>query len=447
MAVFKPGSKPRLQKGRKSWRSLLARKPKEESQNGEKQPLVIQTSPDASSKVVEALENPEKNAESKADAVHTSKTLVAAYDELFPSESSTQTKTVNIVRSHVHALFEPEGVPSCQGNFLADNRNVNRFIRARKGDLKKAAQQLHDTIVWRKKYGLNDAGVDISVEDYKQFCFFPVGLDKRNRVIIYFNHGRLKNSMAEESFLHAFRVFEDCFVGDITHCVWIVDLNGFGMEHCSMHTASVACKWFGTYLPERLGQIVLLKPSSMFKVMHSIVSRFIDPESATKIKPLRNEKEVDSYFSENFNESTSEWLKQVAKLQPVIGGAFPYGTDLSLVHKTKYIGAPRLEDLLEHTASDRQWPPPLVAKLQVSTDMFTVEAVAIVDEEARKEEAGDALSCKDPFRIAREEMLSPLVPKDSPTSVPPANPLHEDAAGGGGSASVVTLLTMNWEVE
>uniref|UniRef100_A0A7S2ASK4 CRAL-TRIO domain-containing protein n=1 Tax=Octactis speculum TaxID=3111310 RepID=A0A7S2ASK4_9STRA len=245
------------------------------------------------------------------------------------------------VRTMTLELLDPRGVPEDQIPFFMDDRNVGRYITARNGDLQKAASSFASSINFRSEKKLDPRGITIEAHDYYSNCFFPVGLDKRNHLIIYSNHGRLSEYDPERSFLHAFRVFENGFDDEkqISRCVWIVDFNGFGMQHCSSQHASIACKWFGSHLPERLFQIILLDPPLIFKVMWGFIASVIDPDSATKIKILKKKEEA-LFFREHFSSSTSDWLTEISDTEPVREGGFPSGTDLSLVPQTQYHGPP-----------------------------------------------------------------------------------------------------------
>ena len=64
----------------------------------------------------------------------------------------------------------------------------------------------------------------MTATNHDEYCFFPIGLDNKKRVVIYSNHERATIQTADDNFLHSFRVLEDAFDDsqDVSLCVWVM---------------------------------------------------------------------------------------------------------------------------------------------------------------------------------------------------------------------------------
>lgn len=258
-------------------------------------------------------------------------------------------RDLDLVRDEVVKILADKklAVPEDQKSFLANHYDVHRYLVARKGDIRKAGNMLAESLIFRHEKGLAGAA-STTKPDHANNCFFPCGIDNQRRLVIYSSHVRSASMNMVDPFetdvayLHAFSILENSFNDpeEINRIVWVVDFRGFGYRHCSVAHAVLACNWFGNHLPERLGQIVLLDPPTVFRIVRKVLSVAMDPDSLAKIQVLSSDAEKQNYFRQNFKPEIRQYITELSNTEPVQGGAFPPDTDLSLVEKTKWWGPP-----------------------------------------------------------------------------------------------------------
>lgn len=124
-------------------------------------------------------------------------------------------------------------------------------------------------------------------EDRGSHCFFPIGLDKYNRPVVYACQPRARMNGLGDAIPHMAYALENCFKlpGAAGQWVWIVDFNGFGMRHAShVKVAATTIVTFANNYPERMGCIILLDPPRAFKYMFNAVYPFIDVKTRSKVR-------------------------------------------------------------------------------------------------------------------------------------------------------------------
>ncbi|CAF1377710.1 unnamed protein product [Adineta steineri] len=189
-----------------------------------------------------------------------------------------------------------------------------RFLRARKWNTTHTIKSILEMIQWRI-----DNRVDLILED--QSAKYRMELYQKMAPSTY--HGRTKahlplyiektgqidvdemlNKFTNEEFIqcHIYWLEYNCqlarehgrqFGQHIESIACIYDLNGMKMDVRKLLNPGKQCLYIDdNYYPERLGQLIVLNPPTIFPALWNLVKHFIDPVTKKKIMILKkgNEK-------------------------------------------------------------------------------------------------------------------------------------------------------------
>jgi hypothetical protein len=212
-----------------------------------------------------------------------------------------------------------EGEITAPGVFNEDD--LKRFLRARKWNLKAAVQQFDDRIAWRKKLS-----VDHCLDDphevasmFKKICPSNWALnDKFGRPCLIQTPGRCHFSVIQkfisiETAISCHIVTQETLRKRcreqsveckryIAKFLGIVDLTGVELSMSDVfHILKAMTQVDERYYPETLGNMVVVNAPTIFSVLWSMVKKFIDPETATKIiicKQSNTEETLRRFFDD-----------------------------------------------------------------------------------------------------------------------------------------------------
>lgn len=183
-------------------------------------------------------------------------------------------------------LLRSQQVRDADG-FLDNPHDVVRFVRARGGNVPKAAQMLRETLRWRSER-LPWAMHCPACEDPDTpglHALRQVGFDDSGRPVIYtcFRQcigGGLRNG--NEHLVY-------CIENAMRTCpqragkwIWLLDYAGFGVAHMSLNASREPIKTLSSYYPERLHRVIMLNPPAIFKPFIRMLKPFIDPKTYAK---------------------------------------------------------------------------------------------------------------------------------------------------------------------
>lgn len=227
-------------------------------------------------------------------------------------------------------LEDPEG-------FLEKRGTLLRYLRAcnapasMSGEAHAAAAlaRLRHTLAWRHST-LLQGDVVLRSKDSKgkchfscpccqkepnAHCYFPLGMDNRERVVFYSSAPRaLRSDLSGIS--HILCELE-ANLDEAEQIVWIVDFRGFGSRHADPRCGIEAIKVFAAHYPERLGEVVLLGFPAAFSFLWRCLQPMLDPVTRQKVRILRTTEEREGYLRRLWPDWMRAWLAAADELEPV----------------------------------------------------------------------------------------------------------------------------------
>ena len=198
--------------------------------------------------------------------------------------------------------------------------NVERFLRADRGDLVKATKRLRDTLRWRRdvRPETKMCGACLNADlrsHYMQHC----GWDRRGRALVYSDIGMARDKSPASNAEHCMQVLELLepslapFPDD--QYIWVVDFHKFSVADMNPKVAGACLALFGRHYPERLGGMIMVGAPMLFNGLYRAVAAFADPVTVKKVRFVRGPdgrgggKPWDVVMSEFFDEETKRWLE------------------------------------------------------------------------------------------------------------------------------------------
>lgn len=189
-----------------------------------------------------------------------------------------------------------------------DKHYLQRFLRARQHDLKKAEKMFLDHLAWRKDFGTDTILDDFVYNERDSFlALYPQGyhkVDKSGRPIYVQHLGQinlkaLKNVTTEERMIkyhvqeyeRALKyIFPACSKVRghyISQTLAILDLKGVGLRHLNGDVkrilSSITTIDQNNY-PETLGKTLIINAPAVFRAIWAIVKPMLDPRTQAKIE-------------------------------------------------------------------------------------------------------------------------------------------------------------------
>lgn len=210
--------------------------------------------------------------------------------------------------------------PSPPSSPRAARVNVERFLRADRGDLVKATKRLRDTLRWRRdvRPETKMCGACLNADlrsHYMQHC----GWDRRGRALVYSDIGMARDKSPASNAEHCMQVLELLepslapFPDD--QYIWVVDFHKFSVADMNPKVAGACLALFGRHYPERLGGMIMVGAPMLFNGLYRAVAAFADPVTVKKVRFVRGPdgrgggKPWDVVMSEFFDEETKRWLE------------------------------------------------------------------------------------------------------------------------------------------
>ena len=221
-------------------------------------------------------------------------------------------------------------------SFLTDD-TLLRYLRARDSDEKKALSMLKATLAWRSQHldhldcAFHRASpCEACAKDPKAHSFFTIGNDDRSWPVVYACAARSTSRNVEGNALHMAYELERLFGGNNStpgKYTWLLDFSGMGMFDVSPRMATTGVAIFMGHYPERMGEILLLNPPSVFQVLYNAALPLLDAVTKEKITFLRDRRALEKYAAERWttDKAMADWLKVVldADALPAKPGRYP----------------------------------------------------------------------------------------------------------------------------
>ena len=170
--------------------------------------------------------------------------------------------------------------------------NVERFLRADRGDLDKATKRLRETLRWRLEVRPETRMCTAChSSDLRSHYMQHVGWDRLGRALVFSDIGMARDKSPASNAEHCAQVLEllephlNPFPRD--QYVWVVDFHKFGVADMSPKVAGACLSLFGRSYPERLGGMILVGAPVLFNGLYRAVCAFADPVTVRKVRFAR----------------------------------------------------------------------------------------------------------------------------------------------------------------
>lgn len=200
-----------------------------------------------------------------------------------------------------------------------DDDTVERFLRADKGDLKKAKKRLTKTLAWRheKKPGKSRCTVCFE-ESFRSHYMQQIGYDACGRAVVYSDIGLALDHKASSNVEHCVQVLEllESFLPAYPYdqYVWVCDFHKFGAGNMSPSVATKCLSLFARSYPERLEMMVFVEAPKIFNGLYKMLTPFVDPVTVQKLRFIKGPDgkggggPLSQTFQELFSDETADWL-------------------------------------------------------------------------------------------------------------------------------------------
>ena len=209
-----------------------------------------------------------------------------------------------------------------------DDVTLCRFLRARDGNVDKAADMLTQHLVWRRGQGMlarEPVRCALCASDPLQHAYCCIGEDVHRRAVMYSCSARAKDT-STAGVTHMIALVEQTLddAKALSQIVWVVDFAGFKAVHANPQLGALSAHLFQNNFPERLGAVVLLDFPLLFRIFFKAVTPFLDPVTRSKVLVLHSDKEQRAYFDAHWTPQMAEWILATRKL-PAAPGSYPPG--------------------------------------------------------------------------------------------------------------------------
>ena len=200
-----------------------------------------------------------------------------------------------------------------------DDETVERFLRADKGDLKKAKKRLTKTLAWRheKKPGKSRCAGCFE-KSFRSHYMQQIGYDVCGRAVVYSDIGLALDHKASSNVEHCVQVLEllESFLPAYPYdqYVWICDFHKFGAGNMSPSVATKCLSLFARSYPERLEMMVFVEAPKIFNGLYRMLTAFVDPVTVQKLRFIKGPDgkggggPLSQTFKEFFSDETADWL-------------------------------------------------------------------------------------------------------------------------------------------
>eukprot|EP00904_Undaria_pinnatifida_P011952 jgi/Undpi1/7888/HiC_scaffold_24.g10360.m1 len=239
-------------------------------------------------------------------------------------------------QSHFPTGTESFGLP-------LDDACLARYLRARSGNVEKAATMLSATLAWRKEFGLPEVlkdEVDVIAKENSTGKVYVSGFDRQGRPIVVMrprkenthdHDGNIKHIVYQMERARA--ILQRTSGGFDKVCI-MIDYVGFSVRNASsMKTNMKTLSILQSHYPETLGVAYLVSPPFVFRSFWKVIYPFIDNDTKGKFCFVPGSSKGDAAqaeFAKNFD---------LDQLEESFGGNYKTKFDSAL-----YMRAPMDQD-------------------------------------------------------------------------------------------------------
>jgi len=213
--------------------------------------------------------------------------------------SPEQEKALQQIKEYLSEQLEKGNgkLPELLANEDEDSM-ILRFLRARSFDVEKSAKLLTDCLIWRRDFqgiGVNQITKESIVNEYPIGKCFYHGEDLEGRPIVYVRvrlHNKNDSDPEEVQRICVF-MFEEArklLKPPVDRCSVLFDLSQFSYQNMDYSFCRFLIDMFATKYPESLGVCLIVNCPFIFWACWKVISPWIDPITAKKVKFVSLEK-------------------------------------------------------------------------------------------------------------------------------------------------------------
>ncbi|KAF8057688.1 pitC [Scenedesmus sp. PABB004] len=175
---------------------------------------------------------------------------------------------------------------------FCDEACLNRYLRARNGDLDKAAAMVKATLEYRREHRIDE----LSREEFAGSRFmrdgwvYVDGNDADGRSVVMFRKRRDKLPLAEsDEYLRYMTFVIETAIKNMKHgaeqWVWVLDMTVYSPANAPhLSTTLQVLQLLANHYPERLYKAYVVNAPTLFSVAWKVLHPFIDAVTRTKVE-------------------------------------------------------------------------------------------------------------------------------------------------------------------
>ncbi|KAK4282048.1 hypothetical protein QN277_013470 [Acacia crassicarpa] len=171
---------------------------------------------------------------------------------------------------------------------LFSDASMQRFLRARNCNAKKAAKMMKETLKWRVEYKPENIRLDdVSCEAKTGRIYRANFLDKQGRVVLVLRPGVQSTSSGVEQIKYLVYCMENAILNlnyNQEQIIWLVDFQGWSKSSVSLKVTKEATQLLQNHYPERLGLAILYNPPKLFESFWTMVKPFLETKTNRKVR-------------------------------------------------------------------------------------------------------------------------------------------------------------------
>ncbi|KAJ6730382.1 hypothetical protein OIU85_021204 [Salix viminalis] len=235
-----------------------------------------------------------------------------------PLTTEHQQEKVNEVRRLVGALPEKLSV-------YCSDASIERHLRARNWNVKKALKMLKETLKWRVAFKPEEIRwEDIAHEAHTGKIYRSSYVDKHGRTVLVMRPSCQNSKSIKGQIKYLVYCMENAILNlppDQEQMVWLIDFSGFNLSHISLKVTRETAHVLQDHYPERLGLAILYNPPKFFEPFWMVAKAFLEPKTHNKVKFV--------YSDEINTRKVMEDLFDMDHLEAAFGGKDSVGFEIN----------------------------------------------------------------------------------------------------------------------
>jgi len=228
-------------------------------------------------------------------------------------------------------LVQKDGPLSAKQKSFCDDACVERFLKARGNDVKKAAKQLRTCLAWRDAIPIGHLIADEFSAELAKGIAFVAGRDDEARPVVIVRMKQDYQKFQSHKLYVRLLVFTlevaiASMLPGVQQCVLMFDAVHFRSASTCLNFIMATLKTSADYYPGRLAKVFVVDPPSMFNYLWKGIRPFTD--FATKLY-IVSSRDHDSPRSRNGLTRASSLRHDFSPFSPTLGSSFRFSSKVA----------------------------------------------------------------------------------------------------------------------